>query len=142
MKPYLLAIVIGIVLSSCDPGVSYERIIENNSSYDIWVKTSDNGYPGFTQDSFLISKNSEQVISIYSGSGQTFEFENCGMADSTIYSGIYNNDTLMISINLNGESNWIFSVLNKTFKQGGECECKLKLTDNEIKWKHIAQHSI
>lgn len=132
MNCYLLFVTFGILLSGCDPGVSYERIVENNTSHDIWIKKTGNLFPEFEQDSVSIPKNSEQVISIYSGLGHTFEFENCGVPDNTILGGIIYNDTLQIAKDLNTESNWIFSVLEQTFKQGGECECRLKLTDADI----------
>lgn len=128
----LILIHLALLSNSCDPGVTYERVIENKTTHDIWIKTADNPYLWFTQDSFSIPKNSEQIISVFSGIGQTTQFENCGMLDSSIFGGIIDMNTLEISKDLNAQSNWAFSVLKKTFKQGGECECRLILTDADI----------
>ncbi len=132
MKRYLLFLALGVLLSSCDPGVSYERIIENNSSHDIWIITGNNDHPGFTQDSFSISTNSEMVISSYDFLGQTSDFEDCEMVDSSLVGGIVGNEALSISKDLNSASSWSFSVLKRTSMGGGDCECRLKLSDADI----------
>lgn len=129
MKSYLLLLAVLAFLTSCDPGVSYERIITNNSSHDIWIKATDYTSPELVVDSFFIAKNTEQIIHAYSGLGQTSEFSNCGMPDSALYGGLIATDTLAFSINLNEVAHWEFSVLSESFKQGGECECRLTLTD-------------
>ncbi len=130
----LVSVVLLLVLASCDPGVSYTKIIQNDSGFDIWVKSNDSIINGLYDkfDSIVVFKHSESTLYIYTGLGQTTEFENCDFFNVTLYSGICGNDSLEITIDLNDKSNWQFSIFDESFKHGGTCECRLIIDDEMV----------
>lgn len=132
MKQLIILISIAFFATSCDPGVHFERIIYNQSSQDIWVKVEQETYPPFVQDSFMIPKNSSVIVVTRGGLGQVSEFENCGLADGTLSAGVLNNDTLQIEKNLSDNGSWTSTVKKKGFGGGGECNCILTITDEDI----------
>jgi hypothetical protein len=126
-----------IILTACDPGVKYNKVVQNDSDFDITVyiypesKVGDGSFYEF--DSLQINNHTEASIYEVSGLGQTFEYEDCNTYADSILARIIGNDTLDLNINLNDKSQWIFSVLDKTFKQGGTCECRVRITNDMIK---------
>ena len=118
---------------SCDPGVHFERVIENKSSHDVWIKVNQETYPVFVQDSFMISKNSSTIVQSSGGLGRVADFNYCGLEEGTLSSGVFTNDTLEIQRNLNENGNWSSVVKSKRFGGGGECECRFIITDEDIK---------
>ena len=50
-------------MTSCDPFVSYDKIILNNSSYDIWlIKKDTSAILNFPQDSVLLVSNESLLL--------------------------------------------------------------------------------
>ena len=43
------------------------------------------------------------------------------------------NDALHLSIDLNDKLNWTFSIMDRTYKEGGTCECRGKITNDMIR---------
>ena len=133
MKNLLPIIPLILLIYSCDPGVHFERVIENKSSHDVWIKVNQETYPAFVQDSFMITKNSSVIISSRSSLGRVSEFGDCGLIDGTLSSGVLTNDTLSIQKNVNESGNWTSIVKSKGFGGGGECECRFTITNDDIK---------
>lgn len=133
MRHLILSIGLVFIITSCDPGVHFERIIVNQSSHDIWIKVNEETHPSFTADSILIGKNSSVIVSSDGGLGNTSDFSECGFPEGTLSSGVYTNDTLEIQKDLNLGGNWTPAVIKQTFKGGGECECRFTITDSDIK---------
>ena len=141
MKTYLQVFLIfsffTISIISCDPGVKYDKIIQNDSDFDLLIIaypesrfSSDNL---FKDDSILIYKNTVTSILEVSGLGQTFEYEDCNTYADSIVTKIIGNDALHLTIDLSDKSNWTFSILDRTYKGGGTCECRVKITNDMIK---------
>jgi hypothetical protein len=126
-----------IILTACDPGVKYNKVVQNDSDFDITVyiypesKVGDGSFYKF--DSLQINNHTEASIYEISGLGQTFEYEDCNTYADSIFARVRENDTLDFNINLNDKSQWFFSILNKTYKEGGTCECRVKVTNDMIK---------
>jgi hypothetical protein len=126
-----------IIVTSCDPGVKYTKVVQNDSDFDITVtiypesKVGDGSF--YKYDSFRINNHTEASIYEVSGLGQTFEFEDCNTYADSIFARVTETDTLYPDINLNDNSQWNFSVLDKSFKEGGTCECRVRITNDMIK---------
>jgi hypothetical protein len=80
-----------------------------------------------------INNHTEASIYEISGLGQTFEYKDCSTYADSIFASVTVVDTLDFDINLNDKSQWIFSVLDKTFKEGGTCECRVIINNDMIK---------
>jgi hypothetical protein len=126
-----------IILTACDPGVKYSKVVQNDSDFDIMIHIYPESKVGsgsfYTFDSVQINSHTETSIFEFSGLGQTFEYEDCNTFADSIFARVIGNDTLDLNLNLNNESKWIFSVLDKTFKEGGLCECRVRITNDMIK---------
>ncbi len=133
---YCLLLVIMMTLISCDPGVSYDKIIQNDSDHDIMLyvyrSSPDIGHY-YISDSMKIGKHSQ--ISVYheGGIGSVDEYEDCSIYADSIKTRITDNDTLGLTLNLNNPINWMYSVLDKNYKHGGTCECRAIINNEMIK---------
>lgn len=124
--------IIIVQLTSCDPGVSYAKIIQNDSDYDISIVVHGGEPYYYSADSFYIEKHSEETIMAHGGLGQTLEFEDCSIYADSITSEVMNSDSLKTTYDLNNLSLWNFSILNKTYGSGGTCECRIVLRNEQI----------
>ncbi len=137
-KPFLLFFALfTIILTACDPGVKYTKVVQNDSDFDITVYVFPESKVGngsfYKFDTILINNHTEVSIYELSGLGQTFEFEDCDTYADSIYTRVTGIDTLDIEINLNDRSQWVFSILDESFKEGGTCECRVRITNEMIK---------
>jgi hypothetical protein len=126
-----------ITLTACDPGVKYNKVVQNDSDFDLMLYIYPESIVGdgafYEFDSLQINSHSKASIYEVSGLGQTFEYEDCNTYADSIFAKVSGNDTLYLNINLNDRSQWIFTVLDKSFKQGGTCECRVMITSDMIK---------
>lgn len=122
----------GIAFSGCDPLTSYQRVIENNSSHDIWIYTNQNVLNDIQIDSFLIEKNSEKTIAELTTKGDLEEFENCGLADSMITASVVSDSFMVLNKDLNAKGSWSFTVLEEGLSTSGDCECRLSIYDADF----------
>ena len=126
------------LLFNCSPpSVSYERIIENNSSYDIWVINPTTNCDGFSeigfQDSILVLSNTRQVLELTTeNNGDVSNFSDCpSVCLDNIDSRINNHDSLGLAASLQAtNNNWQYTVLQPG--ESGSCECELTITDAGI----------
>ena len=129
---FFLLLSIAIIGSSCDPGVQYKRIIQNNSGYDLKIYVYNDTLKScnyfYDNDSFLVANKSETVLATGSKLGHAAEFENCESCADSIISKVVGNDTMRLTINLNDPSFWNFKNFHK-----GVCECRLIITNDDIK---------
>lgn len=133
----LSAIFTALLLYGCDPGVNYKRVVVNQSDQDIMIyiyqgRTLVEPY-SYKEDSLLIKKHSETIITETHRLGQVHEFENCNSSADSIVSKIYDSDSLSLNIAINDASNWKFSRLKKSFGDGGICECRLVIYNDDIR---------
>jgi hypothetical protein len=128
------------LLFNCSPpSVSYERIIENNSSYDIWIINPDTtrNCTGFSdiafQDSVLIPSNTRRTLEYTSERNTAVsDYVDCpSLCLQTLDSRISNHDSLSLTASLEAtNSNWQYTVLQPG--ESGSCECELTITDADI----------
>ncbi len=133
MKQLILPISLIFIICSCEPNGRFERIIVNQSSHDIWIKTDTEIYHTFIQDSIVIEKNSYAVVAKTSERHGVSGFSECGFPEGALTYGVLTSDTLHIQKNLNASANWTFSIIEEHFKGSGTCECRLLITDSDIK---------
>lgn len=134
--PLLLIMLVAVTFISCDPGVQYNKVIQNDSDYDLEVIIYPESRPGYgtmyTDDSLVIYRHTEASILDAGGLGQTFEYEDCDTYADSIVINVVDNDTLDLIISPDEPSNWVFNVLKETYKQGGTCECRLTIRNDLI----------
>jgi hypothetical protein len=138
IRLYILCIALfAIILTACDPGVKYNKVVQNDSDFDITVyifpesKVGDGSF--YKYDSIRINNHTEESIYEVSGLGQTFEYDDCSTYADSIFARVTGNDTLDIEFDLNDKSQWVFSILDESFKDGGLCECRVIITNEMIK---------
>ncbi len=123
------------IFTSCDPAVKYDRIIENQSSYDIWIYTDSSymGYPPFVKDSILIkSQQVSHIVDIHK-IGRVTDFEDCTVAEGALAAVIDQFDSLELDLDLSSNENWTYTVIEEGTFKSGVCECRLIITDGDIK---------
>lgn len=123
-----------VLLQSCDPGITYNQMIQNDSDFDLMFNFI-NPYPyaGNTHaDSTLIPAHSEVSIRHRGGLGRLVDFEDCDIYADSVRVNVLNNDTLSFVIDLYNREDWIYKVIEKDGR-GGICECPLMVSNSDIK---------
>ena len=139
---FLSIFAILFLLVSCDRDrlVSYNRIIDNYSSYDIWFIVPNNtNICDF--DSILVPSNTEYTLEGFNSPQNSnisvFEYEDCPfICIDSLNSKISNHDSLHLDITIGATSlNWqyIRGRGNSILGPDGQCDCLLYITDNDIK---------
>jgi hypothetical protein len=128
-----------LLLSACDPGVSHKKIIENHSDYDlamvIYIDSNVLSHAhDYARDSFLISKKNDMIIYEENGLGQTTEYDDCSTFVDSIRVYVIGNDSLHLALDLNDQTKWTYTRLSKSFKKGGKCECRIRITNEDIQY--------
>lgn len=134
MKFLLLITSLSLLLISCDPETSYEQVIENHSSYDIWLINNDPvaSSCGELNDSILLQSMSSFFLRDEFGLGNPSVYKGCSdwcLIDS-IDTRIEGNSALKLSYPLNVNANWEYEELSKG--NSYKCECRLTITDADI----------
>ena len=123
---------VALIISSCDPGFSYSKRINNNSKYDILiinVDTVNKGYNNNQFDTIQINSFSEKEIAHDGGLGSITDFENCDVFNDSLLVKIIGYDSLQLIRDINNNGNWRFNQLSD--KSGGTGEC-IFLIDNRM----------
>lgn len=128
MKKFLPFIALLLILVACkDPSVKYNQVIQNDSDYDVWIRvyerTDSAATVFFTVDSFFVAKKSETIILERNGHKNMSQFSPCKMYLDSI-SGYAVDTLLVLNRNLNADTNYVFSEVDKNRKGGGTCECR------------------
>ena len=123
-----------LLMSSCDPGVYFEKIVENKSNHDLKFFIYRNNGLGANElvDSILIPKNSQSVIFKDGGIGTVDEYTYCGSYLDSITSKFVGTDTVYLKLDPNQSTNWKYIVLDKSKIGGGECECRFIFNDSDL----------
>jgi len=125
-------LVIG-ALTSCDPGIRFQKIIENRSDYDVKVyiyrDTSQYYEVSYLADSLLIGNHSEMVLAETGGLGQYYKFTDCQLYADSLKIIVLNNDSITVNMDINDPASWHFRRTKFGSNGGGECECRLMLSD-------------
>ena len=81
---FLILILLSFLTVSCEPGVEYDKIVQNNSDYDVqvlrgigdwYVNGTDTVYMPI--DTLTINKNSSRVIFHDSRIGSVYDYQDC-----------------------------------------------------------------
>ncbi|MNJ88967.1 hypothetical protein D3C87_65280 [compost metagenome] len=105
-------------------------MIVNNSDYDLLIFTG--GYEGFVSDSIFIGRHSETVIYDSNRYGNVKSYKNCYISINPIPAEVIDHDSLHLTIDLSNKANWKFRIVKREIEGGGECECKLEITNQHI----------
>ena len=115
-------------LSSCDPGVRYDKVIQNDSDHDliltIYPDSVSRFYTMYDSTIVRIPKHSEVSIAGITRLGQKREFQDCSTYADSIRCKVMNNDCVTLTKNVGDKSNWTFKVLQDDWGDGGICECR------------------
>ncbi|WP_343634919.1 hypothetical protein [Fluviicola sp.] len=129
MKNFLPFIALLLILASCkDPSVKYNQVIQNDSDYDVWIRvyerTDSAATVFFTVDSFFVAKKSETIILERNGHKNMDSFKPCRMYVDSI-TGRAADTSLVVGLNLNSDTNYVFNEVERNKKNGGTCECRV-----------------
>jgi hypothetical protein len=127
-----LVCVLFIIVSGCDPGVKYSKIIDNQSDYELIMILEYEGHDT-PPDTSNIYSGSEIVVYNYDHIGRVSEYENCKSEFiHTIRLKVKNNDSLVVSVDPNNLQNWNYYLLEKGINGSGECECRMIVSNDNI----------
>jgi len=131
-------ILLAFFATSCDPGVEYEKIIQNNSDYHVKVLRKINYWyldgtdTIFTPtDTLTIYKNTSEVVYRDGGIGGVYDYQNCCPFIDPMPMLVYYEDSVKLIPNIHEMNYWNFRVIKQYKNGGGICECRMILT-NEI----------
>jgi hypothetical protein len=139
MRILCLFALLFLLFNCTPPSISYERIIENNSSYDIWLinpnsTTNCNGFIGIGfQDSILVPSNTRRVLEFSSERNASVnDYTSCPfICLDSMNTRISNHDSLSLTSSLEASNtNWEYRVLQSG--ESGSCECEFTITDTDI----------
>lgn len=130
---FLFLLTVSVFITSCDPGVKYDRIIQNSSTHDIIIYGYGIKVDSNSIDSFYVDKYSVKSIMQYSYLGTISNFEDCSFNYDSLSAKIMDSDSLNLLLDLNDQANWNFNVIDESFGGGGSCECRLIINDDQIK---------
>ena len=127
-----------ITLTSCDPITIYDRIIDNQSDFDVMILQTVYADTSFTVDTLIVKKHSKR--SIYS-EWEKLPLNHYSDCDTTNERRIYGVnyqpkiDSVVLLKNLKDNKNWTFKILkeSKLLKPSyGNCECETVLTNDDF----------
>ena len=136
MKKFLPFLSLLFILASCkDPSVKYNQVIQNDSDYAVWLKVYDRpdsvGTVFFAVDSFLIESKGEINLLERYGHRNMSQFDPCKMYLDSI-SVRAADTTLVLNKNLNSDTNYVFTEVDKNRKGGGTCECRATFKNSDL----------
>lgn len=132
MKAFCFFILLFLLYNCTPPSITYNRIIENNSNYDIWLSNS-NFSTGCIQDSVLVPSNTQYILDFsLDRNASVNDYTDCPMVCiDTVNTRISDHDSLNLAFPLEStNTNWQYRVIQSG--ESGECECRLTITDADI----------
>ena len=121
---------IAVFFASCDPISEYEKVVQNDSDFDVKI------FSGFhtdwvnnPPDTFVINKNSSEVICSMGGIGSISDYENCYPPDSMTML-VYFGDSVKLIPDISDY--WNFRVIKEGKFNNGICECRMILTNDVL----------
>lgn len=125
---FTIPVFIGILLTSCDPGLNGDLKIFNQSDSTLTVVTFDYGHTDST--TFVLEPNTEKTIKIMSGLGNQKTFDCCPCELDTLY---IKSSIGEIKKDPNNQDNWIIPNKSKQKKIGGEdLRCEFHVLQSDI----------
>ncbi len=118
------------ILSACDPVVSHQNIIENQSDFDLWVLRYQRFSDSLGIDSLPLPALSEQIVWEGQGVGDADEFEDCIAWMDSLQIIVVASDSLRVQVDPNLSTSWSFQILKSD--DISETECRLKISNELI----------
>ena len=139
LKVFVLS---GVVLfTSCEPAVEHNRIIQNNSDFEVKILTRigmwymDGTDTIFSPiDTITIGKNTSKRIAGEGGIGTVRgSYTDCVYRDSMPMI-VYFNDSIKVFSNVNNMNYWNFRIIEESrIGGGGISECRMILTNDMLR---------
>ena len=135
---FSILILLSFLIVSCDPAVEYDKIVQNNSDYDVqvlrgigywYLNGTDTVYTPI--DTLTVKKNSSRVIFHELGIGSVYDYQDCQLFIDSMPLLVYYSDSIKIIPNIHKMNHWDYNIIKKYKNRGGVCECRMILT-NEI----------
>ena len=130
IKPILFTVLCCSLITSCDPSVDYDQIIENRSDFDLWLKNEQDP----TSDSMLIPSMEETIIAGWHGLGSPSQYQLCdnySWIDLILH--VKDHDTLHVQIDVTDPTIWTYTLLDDKGHGSGVCECRLIISNADIR---------
>lgn len=128
----LFCISICFILISCDPGVFYQKIVQNNSPHEIKIfrynNTISNSNKYILQDSFLLHAKTESILS---RGGGLSEAPPCNSIVDSFVVKVHSNQNLNVLTDLNKNNSWIRNSSGSSAK-GFNVTCRATIADSDI----------
>lgn len=124
-----------LLCSSCDPGVSYRRVLQNDSSYDLVVTPLDSNRSLWGLefgDSLTIPVGEAANLIESNGLGVVSDYEDCYPRIDSIQVQIASAPSLGLNFEINDNTLWNYIVISEDKYGGGECECRMVILDEHI----------
>lgn len=136
-RQILLSTFFLVFIASCDPGVEYSHVIQNDSDFEVNVLNGAGRWYWegadtihLSPDTIVISKKSSKTIYTSDGIGTVYDFVNCDFQWDSVPMLVYLNDTIKIIPNINAMEGWDFRIIKEYKNEGGVCECRMVLTND------------
>ena len=132
-------ILLTFLFTSCDPAVEYQRVVQNNSDYDVKVLRGigswymdgiDTIY--IPTDTLTIYKNTSEAIFEFAGIGGVYDFEDCASITDSMPMLVCYDDSVKIIPDINKMDYWNFQLTKEYKNGGGICECRIVLTNERL----------
>jgi len=138
IKLISLSVFVLILLTSCDPGVTYSRVIQNNSDFEVKV-ISQTKAPWYLDgkdtvynlpDTIIIHKNATTAIFSENSIGYVIKYQDCDFPYEPMPAIVYFTDSIKSIPNILNVNGWNFRIIKEDRSGGGICECRLILTND------------
>ncbi len=124
-----------LTLTSCDPSVNHEFVLQNDSSYDLIVTAldSNDSFVNTTLgDSASLVAGQEVSLLIYDELGSVSQYANCDYLFRPMKVLVVGNDSLGLNFDINDNTRWNYTVISEGRSGGGACECRIVILDSHI----------
>lgn len=139
MKKYKILLFTGILLFSivfygCDQSTQHQKLVINNSDYDLIIipGNASADLVGYVSDSIFVGRHSREAIFDMRQISRLKEYKGCSTFTDSLRAVIVGNDSLHLTLDLKDGSNWKYFILKKELGGGGSCECQIGITNADI----------
>lgn len=119
---------------ACDQSTQHRKLIINNSDYDLVIvpRNTSADIIGYASDSIFVGRHSQTAIFDMRQISRLKDYKQCNTFTDTLQVIIVGNNSLHLTLDLNDRSNWKYFTRKKELGGGGECECQIGITNEDI----------
>lgn len=126
-----------MVLSSCDPVVSYDKIIRNSSDQDLilLINQVSEETPLIDDRTLLESKEDIRIAEGFDIGGSVEAFEDCPgypLEGDEIIIGVLKDDQVDELVRITSKTEWRYKVTSRDRSGAGLCKCIFEITDEML----------